>query len=152
MPLAPGQTVLEVGPGPGVFTVPVARAIGPTGRLVAIDLQPAFLARTRAKVAAAGLTNVTLEVADAQALPLADQTFDLVFFVAVLGEIPHKGRALAEAHRVTKPEGHLVVTELLPDPDYLLPGTGRRLAGWAGFRPEARFGHLVHHTQVFVRD
>jgi tRNA G46 methylase TrmB len=67
--IQPGETVLELGPGPGVFTVEAARRVGHTGRVVAVDIQPEMIYRVGQRVRAAGLTNVTVRVADAQELP-----------------------------------------------------------------------------------
>ena len=56
--LSPGMMVLDAGCGPGRLTVPLARSVGTSGRVVALDIQPGLLARARAKTQAAGHTNV----------------------------------------------------------------------------------------------
>src|SRR6478735_9308551 len=75
--LHPGQRVLEVGCGTGVFLPLLAREVGPAGRVVGIDHSPDFVAEARARVAEAGLAEVvTVEVGDAYHLPFPDDSFD----------------------------------------------------------------------------
>lgn len=147
--IQPGERVLELGPGPGAFTVEAARRAGPDGRLVAIDIQPRMIEAVTRKVQAASLSNVETHIADAYTLPLADASVDRAFLVTVLPEIPDKGRALAEIRRVLKPGAILSVTEQLPDPDYPLPRTTICWAEAAGFELAARCGSLFTYTVNF---
>lgn len=147
--LRPGETALELGPGPGAFTVEAARQLGPEGRLIAVDIQPQMIAQVEQKVRDAGLTNVETHVASAYELPIPDATVDRAFLITVLPEIPDPVRGLREIHRVLKPGGHLSVTEEFPDPDY-----PRRVttAGWAeaaGFSLEASHGSFWVYTLNF---
>jgi ubiquinone/menaquinone biosynthesis C-methylase UbiE len=150
--IQPGERVLELGPGPGAFTVEAARRAGPDGQLVAIDIQPRMIEAVARKVAAAGVANVEMHVSDAYGLPLEDASIDRAFLVTVLPEIPDKGRALAEIRRVLKSGGILSVTEQLPDPDYPLARTTIRWAEEAGFELAARFGSLFTYTVNFRRE
>lgn len=112
----PGERVLEIGPGTGYYTLDVARALRPDGALDIFDLQQEMLAHTTRRVVAAGLINVAPQQGDARELPYEDATFDAVFLVTVLGEIPDRAAALREIHRVLKSDGRLVVGELFGDP------------------------------------
>jgi len=116
--LEPASRVLEIGPGPGFFSVDVARRI-PRGRLVLLDLQREMLAKARRRLARAGLANVDSVQADATALPLRTGSLDRAFLVAVLGEVPDPPGCVAEVARVLRPGGLLCVTELPGDPDAL---------------------------------
>ena len=147
--IQPGERVLELGPGPGTFTVDAARRLGPEGQLIAVDIQPQMIARLERRVQEAGLTNVEAHVADACALPLEDESIDRAFLVTVLPEIPDRARALAELHRVLKPGGLLSITEEFPDPDYLFAFETIRLVEAAGFRLERRFGNWWIYTVNF---
>ena len=103
--LRPGQSVLDAGAGTGFATLAIARRIGPSGRVVAIDLSPGMLAEARAAVAAAQLTNVEILEADATNLarfPAA--SFDAVICAAALLYMP-VASALAEWHRLLAPGG-----------------------------------------------
>ena len=124
--VAPGQTILELGPGPGYFSIEAARIAGPEGRLLCLDLQPGMLGLLRNRLAGEGVTNARLVVADAQRLPLANGAVDRAFLVTVLGEVPDRVAALGELRRVLRPGGVLSLMETLTDPDYLLEDTTRR--------------------------
>jgi ubiquinone/menaquinone biosynthesis C-methylase UbiE len=147
--IRPGERVLELGPGPGAFTVDVARRVGPGGQIVAVDIQPEMIAQVKARVQRAGLTNVEAHVASAYDLPLGDDSVDCAFLVTVLPEIPDRGRALAELHRVIRPGGWLSITEEFFDPDYLFVCETIRLVEAAGFRLERRFGNFWIYTLNF---
>ena len=150
--IRPGERVLELGPGPGAFTVDAARRVGPEGRLVVVDIQPEMIAQVEKRVWEAELTNVETHVADAYHLPLEDESVDRAFLVTVLPEIPDQARALAELRRVLKPGGLLSITEEFADPDYpfAFETIGRVEA--AGFSQEQRFGNFWVYTLNFRRD
>jgi len=155
--MRPGECVLELGPGPGVFTVDAARCVGPEGRLIVVDIQPAMIAQVEKRIQQARLTNVETHVADAYHLPLEDESVDRAFLVTVLPEIPDQDRALAELHRVLhspKPDegklgGLLSITEEFLDPDYPFAFETIRRVEAAGFSLEQRFGNVWVYTVNF---
>ena len=150
--IRPGERVLELGPGPGLFTVEAARRVGPTGRLIAVDIQPRMIAQVEKRVREAGLTNVETHIADAHYLPLEDESVARAFLVGVLPEIPDQARALAELRRVLKPDGLLSVTEEFLDPDYPFVFETIRRVEAAGFSPERRFGNFWRYTVNFRKN
>ena len=147
-----GEHVLELGPGPGVFTVEAARRVGPEGRLVAVDIQPEMIAMVEKRVRESGLTNVELHVADACTLPLDDGNLDRAFLVTVLPEIPDQARALAELQRVLRPGGWLSISEHFMDPDYPFQGETIQRVEAAGFHLEEKCGNWWDYTLNFRRD
>jgi len=147
--IRPGERVLELGPGPGAFTVEAARRAGTEGRLIAVDIQPRMIAQVEKRIQQAGLTNVETHVADAYHLPLEDGSVDRAFLVTVLPEIPNQARALAELRRVLRPGGLLSITEDFLDPDYPLVSETVRRVVEAGFRLERRFGNIWLYTANF---
>jgi ubiquinone/menaquinone biosynthesis C-methylase UbiE len=147
--IQPGECVLELGPGPGVFTVEAARRVEPEGRLIAVDIQPEMIAQVEERVSEAGLTNVEIHVANAYDLPLDDASVDRAFLVTVLPEIPDQARALAELRRVLKAGGLLSVTEEFLDPDYPFVFQTIRCVEAAGFALEHRFGNFWRYTVNF---
>jgi ubiquinone/menaquinone biosynthesis C-methylase UbiE len=147
--IQPGERVLELGPGPGVFSVEAARRTEPDGGLVAVDIQPKMIAAVEKRVREAGLTNVETHIASAYDLPLEDDSVDRAFLVTVLPEIPDRGRALAELRRVLRPGGVLSITEEFLDPDYPLASTTIRWLEEAGFELMERHGHWFVYTLNF---
>src|SRR5690349_19154631 len=86
LPGAPGERVLEIGCGPGTTAVELAERVGPSGEVVAVDISPAMVAAATRRAAAAGITNVRFEAADAQTADLggpfdaAYSRFGVMFF------------------------------------------------------------------------
>jgi uncharacterized protein len=144
-----GQTVLEIGCGTGFYSVEAARRVGPSGRLVCLDLQRAMLLHTRRRMAAEGQPGSFLQ-ADASALPLRSECLDRVLLVTVLGEIPSRGAALAEIKRVLRVGGVLSVSEQFPDPDFVTRGALRRELTLAGFAERHTRG-LLFYTSTWSR-
>jgi ubiquinone/menaquinone biosynthesis C-methylase UbiE len=144
---APGERVLEVGPGTGYYTLEVARHLEPGGQIDAVDLQQAMLDEMMRRARARGLSNVVLVQGDAQRMPFPDATFDAAFLVATLGEVPDRDRALRELRRVLKPGGRLIVGEGQPDPHMVPLAALRRESGAAGLHYQhhegGRLGYLV---------
>jgi ubiquinone/menaquinone biosynthesis C-methylase UbiE len=99
-----------------------------------------MLDHTMRAAAERGVTDLRPSQGDARELPYADDTFDGAYLVAVLGEIPEPGTALAELRRVVKPGGRVVVGELFGDPHMVGERRLRRLAAAAGLGFERRVG------------
>ena len=149
----PGMQVVEVGCGTGVFTVEMARLVGPSSRVHAVDLQAAMIDKAHVRVTEAGVSDrVRFEHRGAYRLPLQDASMDLAVLMAVLSEIPDRALALAEVHRVLKPEARLVVGEELFLPAYLPPKSVRTLVEAAGFRFGGHQGSPVCYTTIFFRE
>jgi ubiquinone/menaquinone biosynthesis C-methylase UbiE len=147
--IQPGERVLELGPGPGMFSIQAARRAGDGGALVAVDIQPRMIAAVDKKAEETGVTNVETHVGSAYDLPLQDGSVDRAFLVTVLPEIPDRHRALLELHRVLKPGGVLSITEEFLDPDYPLARTAIRWAREAGFEFVERHGNWFVYTLNF---
>jgi ubiquinone/menaquinone biosynthesis C-methylase UbiE len=140
---AAGMHVLEVGPGPGMYTVPLAQRVassGEDGRVTCLEIQPQMIEMLRERLRAAEVRNVEVIQGDGRQMPLPDDGFDLVFLVDVVGEIPNKPAFFGECARVLKPDGILAVTEQISDPDFHLPSTVRTLAAAARLREVGMMG------------
>ncbi len=145
----PGERLLEVGPGTGYYSIPVAGWIGPEGSLDVLDLQQEMLDHTLQQAAEAGVGNVAPTLADATSMPYPDDSFDGAYLVTVLGEIPDQQAALRELRRVVRPGGRIVVGELFGDPHMVTRGALAERADAAGLRVDRVLGgRLWHYTRL----
>jgi ubiquinone/menaquinone biosynthesis C-methylase UbiE len=157
--LRSGQTLLDVGCGPGTITADLAELVAP-GRVTAVDAAPDVLDDARRVLTERGLTTVDVAVADVHALDFPDDTFDVVHAHQVLQHVTDPVRALREMRRVCRPGGVMAARDsdyaaftwypAVPELDEWLdlyrrvaranggePDAGRRLHAWArraGFR------------------
>jgi len=145
-----GERLLEIGPGTGYYSLPVADRLAPGGALELVDIQQKMLDHTLRQAAKAGIGNLVARQADARALPFEDDRFDGAFLVTVLGEIPDPARALRELARVLRPGGRLVVGELVGDPHWVRPTRLRANAEAAGLRFDRRIGTPLGYFARFV--
>ncbi len=145
-----GERILEIGPGIGIHSLPVARALAPGGTLDVFDVQQAMLDDVMRRSREAGITNIVPQQGDARGLPYADGTFDAAYLIGVLGEIPDEQMALRELRRVLKPGGRLVVGEIFFDPDFVRFGPLQTRAGEAAFAFERRIGGSLSYLARFV--
>ncbi len=117
--LTGSERVLELGPGPGFFSVEIARRLT-YGRLDLFDIQPEMLEKARKQLARAGFGDVGFTSGQAsEGLPFPDNSFDVAFLAAVIGEVPDKQTCIRSLYRVLKAGGRLVFLEMFPDPDRL---------------------------------
>lgn len=146
----PGDRVLEIGPGIGLYSLPAARWLAPDGTLEVLDLQPEMLEETLRRARSEGITNLTTTQGDARALPFPDDVFDAAFVVTALGEIPDQEAALRELRRVLRPHGRLVVGELVIDLHGIRLSTLRARGQRAGLRFERRSGRGITYFARFA--
>jgi ubiquinone/menaquinone biosynthesis C-methylase UbiE len=140
--------VLEVGPGPGYFSVEVARRL-PLGRLELFDVQKEMLEETRRKLKTAEVHNLGFTQGDAGRLPFGEGQFDVVFLVAVLGEVADPAACLQGIYRTLRPSGLLSITEQPGEPDFLPLPTVRALAKQQGFEFVEDYGRGKNYTTNF---
>jgi ubiquinone/menaquinone biosynthesis C-methylase UbiE len=146
------ERLLEVGPGTGYYTLPVAEWLGPDGRLDVLDIQQEMLDHTMGRARERGITGIVPSRGDASRMAYEDASFDGAFLVTVLGEIPDQEAALRELHRVVRPGGRVVVGELFGDPHMVSRSALRRRGATAGFRVERTLGGPLWHYTRLARD
>ncbi len=114
--LQPEDRVLDVGCGTGFLLLPAART---ARQVVGVDVTPAMLEAARRRLEEAGVTNVTLREANAEALPFAEDRFDAVLSRLTLHHCADPVRVLQEMHRVCRPGGRLALCDIITsdDPD-----------------------------------
>lgn len=111
--LRPGMAVADIGAGTGYFALPAARAVGPGGRIFAVDLQPEMLAKLRENLA--GLSNIQPVEGSAHKTTLTDACCDRVLMANVWHELDDHPGALAEVKRLLREEGRLAIVDWRTD-------------------------------------
>lgn len=109
--IRPGTTVADIGAGSGYYTVKLARRVGPTGRVLANDIQPPMLEIIEEKVAALTLTNVQTVAGLEDDPRLPPGAVDLALLVDVYHEFSSPQQMLRKIHEALKPDGRLVLLE-----------------------------------------
>ena len=114
LPLERGLTVVDYCCGPGHYTLPIAEAVGPEGRVYAVDIQPLAVAGVREKAARRGLRNVTAVLVDSYHTGLPEGCAGLAVFLDAFHMVGDPEALLAEIHRLLVPGGRLFM-----DPGHL---------------------------------
>ena len=161
VPAWAGRRVLEIGCGTGVVSREIARRVGPTGSVIALDPCRAFLEHAERLAVADGLSTLTFREADARSLDLPDGAFDIAVAVTVLCHVPGRDAVLRELRRVARPGGYVLVMDgdyasnQLAHPDRAL--TERIVDAWRGQvvddpRLVRRLGPLLAEAGLVVED
>jgi len=111
--LRPSEQVVDVGSGGGIDSLIAAKMVGPSGRVIGIDMTLAMLDKARTSASAAGMTNVEFREGFGESLPVDDGWADVVISNGVLNLMPDKDAALREMARVLKPGGRLQIGDIL---------------------------------------
>ncbi|MGZ3666123.1 MAG: class I SAM-dependent methyltransferase [Ktedonobacterales bacterium] len=109
--LKQGDTMADIGSGPGFFTIPAAQIVGEHGLVLAADVQGEMLSAVKGRVTEHGLTNVRVVKTSETDVPLPPESCDFVLLAFVLDEIEQRSRFLHRVARLLKPDARIVVLE-----------------------------------------
>ena len=137
----PGQTVVDIGSGAGIDCLLAAQKVGPSGKVIGLDMTPVMIEKARKNAEKAGAKNVEFRLGEAEHMPVADQEADWIISNCVINLSPNKPAVFEEAFRALRSGGRLSVSDIMVEelPAALRGSSALYCACVAGAIPEKEY-------------
>ena len=147
-----GSNIADYGSGGGYFTLRFARAVGPRGRVFAVDINPSFLSYISDTAAKAGLSNIETVPAPKLANRIQPGSLDLIFSRDVYHHLSNRPAQFSDLARYLKPDGRLAIIDWLPEASrFFGPPAGHRTAPETIIRETQSAGLTVQERHSFLQ-
>ncbi|MFZ0442027.1 MAG: arsenite methyltransferase, partial [Methanobacterium sp.] len=126
-----GEVVLDLGSGGGIDVFLAANKVGEEGKVIGVDMTPEMIETALKNTKKGGYKNVEFKLGEIENLPLEDNSIDLIISNCVINLTPNKSKAYDEAYRVLKPNGRILISDIVTDGDIPLE-IRKNFQAWAG--------------------
>lgn len=147
--LRPGQVVVDLGSGAGFDCFLASKQVGPTGRVIGIDMTPSMLSKARDNAASHGVTNVEFRLGEIEHLPIGNGSVDVILSNCVINLSPRKEQVFRDAYRVLRAGGRLAISDVVaiaPIPDDIRDRVDALVGCAAGAAPVRDIEHWLREA------